>query len=170
MAKLNIEACKKALQGGELEQKEPLFQDGEIINFTSSIIFFDDVEFRVNGDPHRRLKLSQLTGVYLSVDNEDFGVSGIVLRNGDEYILRNLLCTEFMRLVRNRSFQVNIEKGDQYQLNERSEKFQEIRDYEKMMDYIYDRLSNEDYAAVEGLAFKGYCYTLKEVRRQNYDY
>ncbi len=162
MANLNIEPSKKALEGLNAAFAAPLFKDGEIITFTSPVIFWDDIECRIADDPNRRVRLSQLSGVYISVDNEDFGVCDMVHRNGDEYMIRNLFPADFWRLVKNRTFKVKVEEGDQYLINENNEKVREIVNYEKILDYIYDRLANEDYDAVKGMTEKSFCYSFIE--------
>ena len=142
---------------------ERYMSDGETVSFQVLKRNSDfNAEFTINGDPSKKIWLSQLNQLYLATEGRGLHCGKIVFKKGNEQLLGNMLVNDFMDAVEGKRFQV-ITHGDLYAINRWSPKCRSFDTYGEIRDYICDALDEGRYQDVQGMTKSMTCYDLYEV-------
>lgn len=142
---------------------ERYMSDGETVSFQVLKHNSDfNAEFTINGDPCKKIWLSQLNPLYLAAEGRSLHCGKIVFKGGGEQLLGNMLVNDFIDAVDGKRFQV-VAHGDLYAIDRWSPKCQSLGTYGEIRDYICDALDEGRYQDVQGMTKSMTCYDLYEV-------
>lgn len=157
---LGIRGFKPAYTGGDVCR---WFDAGEIIEFTGVKHTFANAEFEINGKANHKIWFSQLNGVYLHSHTTECAAGVLTLKDGRELSLYNMRSDAFWSLVRGKKFRVLICEDFPVSIDRKNDKVRALKTLEKITNYIFTNLDNENYDAVEGMTKKTTLYSFEEI-------
>jgi hypothetical protein len=157
---LGIHGFKPAYTGGDVCR---WFDAGDIIEFTGVKYTFANAEFEINGRANHKIWFSQLNGVYLHYRTTECVAGVLTLKDGRELSLYNMRSEAFWSLVKGKKFRVLICEDFPVSIDRKNDKVRELKTLEKITNYIFTNLDNENYNAVEGMTKKTTLYSFEEI-------
>ena len=142
---LGLHEFKEVYNGGDVCR---YLNKGDIIEFTGVKFTFSNAEFEINGDTNRKIWLSQFDDIYLHPYTKECVEGVLTLKDGRELSLFNMRNTAFWSFVKGKKFRVFINNDYPVAINRKSTKVKELKSLDKILDYIFTNLDNENYYAV----------------------
>lgn len=142
----------------------------ETIEFVKPVFnaSYTNVEFEINNNPHHKIWLSQLQGVFMNDNKMGELYCGVIqLKDNTQKLIREFSSEEFCEFVKGKKFRVSVDEKAKLLIDERNDRVKTLlithKNYFKVLDYIFEKLETKQYDLITGMTKAGRCYDLIEV-------
>lgn len=139
-------------------------ESGEIISLSESVIYQNNTEYMVNGNPARKVWFSQICTPFMNPSSDELHMmTGCIEVDGQRNNLIGMSISRFTTLVKGRKFRVSALSG-MVTFNRQSPIYGKFNNDMERYNYVKRCVQERRYGDINNLTKAALCYSLIEVK------